>query len=277
MLNKIFIKKSIVRLSATTIFFASLTNTNIHAADAVFISPFDTTNQIHSGDSASVTEYGLWNSYTDNPETNHSALGISGSWFTFENHDVTDVTVSVSGDGEFSPGLTVWATGENEFDGGTTDFTEVSTAFFNAPTSFNATGTIGDAGTAWMANGQGGNVIETLGYAVANPAIDFASGNGWGETIQSGVHDVSLTNSFENGVTGSIEANSASLEFNNLASGWYTIYVGGTDASLLGGNYNLVVSAVPESETWAMLLIGLGLVGWRLRNQLSIKSNIPIV
>jgi len=27
-----------------------------------------------------------------------------------------------------------------------------------------------------------------------------------------------------------------------------------------------VVSPVPEAHTWAMLLAGLGLVGWRLRN-----------
>ena len=277
--NKTFLKKSITRLSVTTIFFATLINTNIQASEAVFISPFNATNQVYSNDSISFFGYGSPDTYTGASFLNNSAWGENGTWFTFRNHDVTNVIVSVSGDAEFSPGLSVWATGENEFDGGTYGFgEEISSAFFDTPASFNATGDMGDPGTAWMANGQGGNVIETLGYAVANPAIDFTSGTGWGETIQFGAHDVSLTNSFENGVTGGVDANSASLEFNNLASGWYTVYVGGTDASLFGGNYDLVVSAVPESETWAMLLVGLGFIGWRLRNQLPQAPNIaPVI
>ncbi|UJO99896.1 MAG: FxDxF family PEP-CTERM protein, partial [Nitrosomonas sp.] len=166
----------------------------------------------------------------------------------------------------FAPGLTVWATGAAKFDGGTEGFaSEISAAGFGTPHSFNATGAIGDTGTLWMANGQGGNVIETLGYAVSGPAAFTAADTGWGETVFTGAHDVSLTNTFENGVTGSTSANLASLTFNDLAPGWYTVYVGGTNHASAGGAFALTVSAVPEAETWAMLLAGLGLVGWRLR------------
>ncbi|OQW39454.1 MAG: hypothetical protein A4S08_07005 [Proteobacteria bacterium SG_bin4] len=35
-----------------------------------------------------------------------------------------------------------------------------------------------------------------------------------------------------------------------------------------------ILSPVPESETWMMLLAGLGLVGWRMRNRSSVRFNV---
>ena len=254
---------------------AMLVNTNAYAADAVAINAFNNTNHVHTGDAISATSFSQQDSYSDNQFFNNSAWGHAGSWYTFMNHDTTDVTVSVFGDIDIAPGITVWATGGSEFDGGTTAFgLENSTAGFFTPDSFNTTGVIGSAGTLWMADNAGGNVIETLGYAVSGPThLNSIAATGWGEDIVTGAHDVSLTNSFENGVTGSVGANSASLEFNNLASGWYTVYVGGTDHSLIGGDFDLIVSAVPETETWAMLLAGLGLIGWHLKKQ---QNNLNI-
>ncbi len=263
-------KKTNVLIAITISTITMLVNTNAYTADAVAINAFNDTNHVHSGDAITVTSFALPSSYSNNPNFNYSAWGDTGSWYTFMNHDVTDVTVSVLGDTNLAPGITVWATGGSEFDGGTTAFGfETSTAgFFLTPASFNATGVIGNTGTLWMADGAGGNTIETLGYAVSGPThLNSTAATGWGENIVTGAHDVSLTNTFENGVTGNTTANSVSLSFNNLASGWYTVYVGGTDHSLVGGDFNLVVSAVPETETWAMLLAGLGLVGWRLKKQ----------
>ncbi|HNP52796.1 MAG TPA: PEP-CTERM sorting domain-containing protein [Nitrosomonas nitrosa] len=34
------------------------------------------------------------------------------------------------------------------------------------------------------------------------------------------------------------------------------------------------MSAVPEAETWAMLVAGLGLIGWRLRKQPKAEWNM---
>ncbi len=215
--------------------------------------------------------------YTTNPALNYSAWAHAGHWYSFENKlDGADVSITVTGTAGYVPGLSVWATGASAFDGGTTNFgDEISTAGWGTPHSFNATGAQGDSGTLWMANGSGGNVLETLGYAIANPNVNYGSGvTGWGETILSGVHDVSLTNTFESGVSGSTGAQMVNLSFNDLASGWYTLYIGGTDANALNGGYDLVVSAVPEAETWAMLLAGLGLIGWRLRSQPREESSL---
>jgi hypothetical protein len=42
---------------------------------------------------------------------------------------------------------------------------------------------------------------------------------------------------------------------------------GTTAAPWYFGSYGLTVTAVPEAETWAMMLVGVGLVGFRLRNR----------
>ena len=260
-LTKVAVKASVV--AVVTLFGA-----NAHAADAVAFQNWSTTNHLNSGDSISASNaVGTANSMTTNAALNNSAWGHTGQWYTFMNHDAGNVSVTVNGAGDFVPGFSVWASGGSEFDGGSEPgFGIISTAGFTMPHSFNVSGPLGDNGTQWMTGGFG-NMQETLGYAVSNPSVNFTSGTGWGETIISGVHDVSVTNTFESGVSGSTSAHSATLDFNNLAAGWYTVYVGGTDGTATGTGYDLVVSAVPEAETWAMLLAGLGLIGWRLRNQ----------
>ncbi|MCC6922288.1 MAG: pyruvate-binding protein [Nitrosomonas sp.] len=239
------------------------------AANEITPESWNGNNYLFSG-STTITASQAWasnNGYTAESVTNYSARAEAGQWYNFANFlQDTDVSIRVIGTGGFVPGLTVWATA-SEFDGGTF-FGEVSTAGFQSPQSFNATGVLfDDPGTLWMTNGFGGNAIETLAYAVANPNVNYGPADtGWGETILSGIHDVSLSNSWESGITGNTSAQSATLLFTDLAAGWYTIYIGGTDATAADGGYDLIVSTVPETHTWAMLLAGLGLIGWRLRN-----------
>lgn len=262
-----YAKKTNTLVSAAIISVATLVSTNVYAANAVGFQAWTAGNDLFAGSSISAANSGLKSSYADNPSLSYSAWAHTADYFTFNNHDLADVTVTVSGDSGFVPGLTVWATGGTEFDGGTTDFGgEISLAGFGTPHSNNAVGIMGDSGTLWMANGQGGNVLETLGYAVSGPS-HAAGTTGWGESIVHGANDVSLTNTFENGVSGSTSAHSVTLEFNDLAPGWYAVYIGGTDHTSAGGVYDLTVSAVPEPETYAMLLAGLGLVGWRMKKQ----------
>ncbi|MFC1748165.1 pyruvate-binding protein [Pseudomonadota bacterium] len=251
-------------------------------------------NDIAPGETITATEVfaQVNDGYTGDPVYNYSANAFLGQWFTFEMLGSADVTVdvtSLSFSGSFSPGITVWANGANEFDGGSMFIgTETSTSGHNSPTSFNVTGAIGDPGTLWMADGVGGNMIETLGYAVSGPSAP--SGTGWGESILYGAHDVSATNSFESGVSGSVSApglsyngpfgpvfgdHFAELTFTDLQPGWYTVFVGGADTTQTGALFDLTVSAVPEMETWAMMLAGMGFLAWRARREQGEATSLP--
>lgn len=271
-----------ISVNISVIAIVALLGSNAYAAGAV--SPLDWNSLDNSLDGVSSTITASDNankgSMASNPALKGSAWAHTGRWFNFYNNlGGSTVNVKVTGVSDdtgnsLTPGLTVWASGSTPFDGGTEAWnSEVSLANgFGVPHSFNVTGALntGNAGTDWMATGQGGNMIETLGYAVSNPDVNvLPATSGWGETILGGVHDVSVSDTFESGISGSTTTSMAELQFNSLATGWYTVYVGGTDQSAEGftGGFDLVVSAVPEAETWAMLLAGLGLIGWRLRKQ----------
>lgn len=263
--NQFKLTKTAAQLSI--IAAAALFGANAHAAGAVALAGAWTSldNSLDGGSTVITgSAIGNTNAYTDNPALNGSAWGHTGTWFTFENQlGGSDVSVSVNGSAGFVPGVTVWSTA-GEFDGGTgSGEVQVNpSALAGTPHVFNATGAIGDLGTGWM-SGANGNATATLGYAVSNPAINLdGSTTSWGEVVQAGAHAVE--GALASGSTG---ANSATLVFDDLAAGWYAVYVGGADSASAGGGYDLVVSAVPEAETWAMLLAGLGLIGWRLRKQ----------
>jgi hypothetical protein len=53
---------------------------------------------------------------------------------------------------------------------------------------------------------------------------------------------------------------------NGLSAGNYSIGVSGT-ANLFSGTYSLAVLALPEAETNAMMLVGLGLIGFVIRKK----------
>ena len=59
-----------------------------------------------------------------------------------------------------------------------------------------------------------------------------------------------------------------SFAFNQpLAAGTYHFDIVGTVTGSGGGIYNVAIAAVPEPETYAMLLVGLGLIGFAARRR----------
>lgn len=52
-----------------------------------------------------------------------------------------------------------------------------------------------------------------------------------------------------------------------LSAGSYYAKVSGMNSGSVGGGYVFSAAAVPEAETWAMMLVGAGLVGFQLRRR----------
>jgi hypothetical protein len=234
---------------------------------------------IGMGDSLSVTKNLAKSNYSDNPSLLHSAWAHAGGspWYTFQLTGVSDVTISLTpgagASATFMPGMTVWASGASMFNGGTglgNNGEEQANNGWNSPHSFNAVGQIGATGTLWAASGHGGNLLETLAYAVTG-ASHTSTGNGetgWDENILTGFHDLS-SNTYVNGITGTANAGAQSLSmaFNDMQAGWYTVFIGGTNHASASSDYVLSVSAVPEPETYAMFLAGLSLLGLAVRRR----------
>ncbi|RIL02182.1 MAG: pyruvate-binding protein [Proteobacteria bacterium] len=213
------------------------------------------------GDAARASgQAGLASSMAGNPSLLGSAWAHTGKWWSLQLGalDGVRIRVEAASPADFSPGLAIWAIGNaGPFDGGTTSFgAEIAASGFGTPHTFNATGALGDAGTLWMQQGQGGNAKELLGYAVSGPSVVGATG--WDESIEHGAHDRRLTDDYVASVSGNAGAGFAELQLGGVQSGWYLIYVGGTDHARAGGLYDLHV--VPEASTAALLALGLGVV-----------------
>lgn len=234
------------------------------AAGAVGISTWDgdlaTATVDAPGESAAASaQSGGRSSMSTNPSLNGSAWAHTGAFWSIQLGALSEVTIRVDAadPDQFAPGLAVWAIGDAAFDGGTTGFGgEISTAAFGTPHSFNATGALGDPGTLWMQQGQGGNAQESLGYAISGPS--YAGASGWGESLANGAYDTSLTDTYVASVAGSVGSGFAELSLIDVAAGWYLIFVGGTDHALSGGQFDLSVTAVPEPGTIWLLAAGIG-------------------
>ncbi len=94
--------------------------------------------------------------------------------------------------------------------------------------------------------------------------INGASLQFWKETSIDGnyTNDLSL-GSF------SFDSTSVGADFGNLGPGSYYYEIKGTVVGLKCGTYTVdsYISAVPEPETYAMLLAGLGLIGFSARHR----------
>ena len=215
------------------------------------------------GGSASASNVGgLASSMSGNPSLNGSAWAHTGDWWSIQLHesDTVVIRVQATNPAALAPGIARWSSGAAPFDGGTELYAdELSSAAFTVPHSFNAFGPLGSPGTLWMQTGQGGNMEQYIGYAISGPS--FVGTTGWGETITTGVHDMSATNAFVEVLSGTVGPGFAELVLTGVHESWFTIYAGGTDHSLSGGTYNLTVSSVPEPST--ALLVAFGLVGLR--------------
>jgi hypothetical protein len=142
-----------------------------------------------------------------------------------------------------------------------TDINNTSTITFNGPSSSigasYGAGTTGKTFTENFTFDQG--TFFNVSSAVISIALDSVSGL-----------DITSFTLSGNGMTasGSMTSGSGSqtwtLSASNLASGLYTLSAIGKVTGSAGGSFggNISVAAVPENSTVAMMLAGLGLIGF---------------
>jgi len=190
--------------------------------------------------------------------------GASGSYAygdaQISNTDVLAGTGSASTIGEISAGAAGYAAGTNTLNGSIFLNSAGSISFsFNATPFMSATATGGDFSSALMSmsislyNGSGQQVFNwTPNGTLANGIV------GGTETLDASNLNTGITsvNTFSP-ASGSFAAQSFLL-----ATGTYTISIGMS-------NQVTSVTSVPEADSWAMLLAGLGLVGFAARRKLS--------
>jgi hypothetical protein len=138
--------------------------------------------------------------------------------------------------------------------------------------------TIGTANAAIMethlgslsdgATGLIGNFFTTADtfsdtFSFTLPALSTFSAS----TMSSGLTDVFWTISSDNNTVFSGPFSNGEYTFGNLAPGAYTASVFGNSSINSGYFVQYAVTAVPEAETWLMILMGLGLIGYQLRRK----------
>lgn len=201
--------------------------------------------------------------WTGNPALTYDAWGMQGSWLSFNLTNSTDTVITAtSAAATMAPAFTVYRT-DGSWAGSTVGADATTLASNGAIHKFSQVAQAGQNGLIW-ATGVGG-VVETLGYA--NSGNSYAA-NSFGQSVNYGVNDVSLDNLYETAISGTVGAGLASMKLNNLAAGWYTIFVSGANASLLGSAIDVSVQAVPvPAAVWLFGSALVGLVGSARRKQ----------
>lgn len=214
--------------------------------------------------------------FTGNPALTNDAWGMQGAFTNFYlDSSASTVTVDTRSSAKNFPAFSIFRT--NVAYAGTTVGDDGDAAVTGQIHKFNSVGQAGDDGIIWATGPDG--IVETLGY-ISSSSKNYV--NSFGGVINSGVHDVSIDNLFETGVSGVIGTTGnpdfatskrfATLTLNDLQAGWYALFVGGSDILGTGGDISLKVTASALASTYvppsavpvpgAVWLFGSALVGF---------------
>jgi hypothetical protein len=131
-------------------------------------------------------------------------------------------------------------------------------------------GILGDGDSGFITNGFVGP--DTFSDIV-NFSLSGASSTISGFFVSPGVFGLTYDLLFEGASLFSGSFNAGSYSFADLAPGNYQVLLNGSNRRV--GSYlaSYNVTAVPEPETWLMIVVGLGLVGFQLhRKQKSLRQ-----
>jgi hypothetical protein len=195
-------------------------------------------------------------SWSDNVALTYNAWGMTGGWLNFNLTSASDTIIKATSSGNLiAPAFTLYRT-DGYYDGNTVG---ASGGANGAIHSFSGVAQAGENGLIW-ATGPGG-IVDTLGYANSGNAH---AANAFSQPVNAGFNQVDVKNLYASSITGSgvFGSGLAEIDLKNLQAGFYSIFVGGANAALAGGNINVNVAAVPvPGAVWLFGSALMGLVG----------------
>ena len=113
-----------------------------------------------------------------------------------------------------------------------------------------------------------GGTVNAMATAVSNDALTKFNIDGGKVELFLSNGDLNYTNDVSMG-SFAFDSTAANTTFSSLSAGDYYYQITGTVMGNKGGGYQLFseVSPVPEPETYAMLMVGLSLVGFMARRR----------
>ncbi len=246
---------------------SAISTTNVGGGTGIISSAPSSLTTI-SGSNAGASGWDGQNNGTAGAASKNYGWAHNARWFLFSTTNnagaygldikLTDTRSSTTG-----PAFSVWKTTGN-FVGGN----HSSGSYGQRGMSFNQVADQTAIANTWLAVGGSGPASSTngvtgfVGYANAGTT---GWNNGAGTPIGTGGFGAGYAGSVAGTTAGSI----ADLKLNSLADGQYLIALGGSCNA--GGcasmAYSLTVAAVPEPEEYLMMLMGAGMVGFKLKRK----------
>ncbi|MDD2758669.1 MAG: hypothetical protein PHH11_00085 [Methylomonas sp.] len=240
------------KLSKTTLLASAMTLVLAQPAAAAWVG---NDNVVELG--TTITN-GAFNSstvgFTGNPSLTYDAWGMQAAFTNFYlETSAQSVTIDARSSAGNYPAFSIFRT--NVAYSGATVGVDTPAELTGQIHKFNSVGQAGDPGIMWATGADG--IVETLGY-VSSSSNNYV--NSYGGVIDSGAHDVSISDLYETGATGVIGvtgnpafANTkryATLTLTDLQAGWYALFVGGADNAGTGGSISVSVTASAAASTY---------------------------
>ena len=128
--------------------------------------------------------------------------------------------------------------------------------------------TFNSSGTASFSGSSTGSFNDSWTFSLSGVSNIYATVSGTGfKSLSMDLYNAVVNKSGK--VKNVLVVSGTTFSFADLAAGNYFLQIGGKALKNTTGIYNgsIQVTPVPEPETWAMMLIGMGLVGYQLRRK----------